>query len=168
MRTLKSVIRGALFSFALAGALVGAFGLMQNQQTITDTASNVERVTWHPGGVISEWYIKYTEDRGRNKRYIIDGTCISACTLILATIPEHRVCATEYALLGFHSAAVYDQLGGRHHHDGATRLIWRLYPEKVRELLRAKGWDGDAPNNEHGELILVGGAELNKIVRPCP
>jgi hypothetical protein len=34
----------------------------------------------------------------------IDGTCASACTLLLGVIPHNRICVTPRAVLAFHAA----------------------------------------------------------------
>ena len=37
------------------------------------------------------------------EKVIIDGPCLSACTLVLSTVPSNRICVTKRAVLGFHA-----------------------------------------------------------------
>jgi hypothetical protein len=38
------------------------------------------------------------------EQIVIDGTCSSACTLVLGIVPHDRICVTSNAVLGFHAA----------------------------------------------------------------
>jgi hypothetical protein len=121
------------------------------------------RISFDPGGRLIEYIEKYTMLRDAEAKIIIDGMCISACTLITGIMPDDSVCVTQSARLVFHSAK-----GGDLHSSEGTRLAWHIYPEKVRTILRARGWDGDdSTKNEHPDLIYVEGAELRAIYRDC-
>jgi hypothetical protein len=127
------------------------------------------RITFDGGGRITDYIERYSALRLSGGRVVIDGMCISACTIVTALMPAERVCATPYAQLAFHSAAQINPMTGeRAHSPEGTRLVWNLYPETLRALLRAKSWDGeDAKANEHPDLIYVAGDELRAIIRPC-
>ena len=45
------------------------------------------------------------------ERVVIDGPCLSACTLVLSTVPSNRICVTRRAVLGFHAARSIDTRG---------------------------------------------------------
>jgi hypothetical protein len=42
---------------------------------------------------------------------VIDGPCLSACTLVLSTLPRNRICTTSRAVLGFHAPFMLDSKG---------------------------------------------------------
>jgi hypothetical protein len=145
-------------------------------------------IGFNPGGGVGEFLENYDEIRRSGRKVVIDGICISACTLAVGTLPRDRVCVTPFAKLAFHSAWRGSFVGPTHSQEG-TRLVWSVYPEDVREILRKRGWDGDppglakktddppkaqkgatpkkAPTNEHPELIYIEGDELRSIFAPC-
>jgi hypothetical protein len=134
-----------------------------------DAQPQTLRITFDGGGRITDYIERYSALRLSGGRVVIDGLCISACTIVTALLPPERVCVTSYAQLAFHSAAQINPMTGeRAHSSEGTRLVWNLYPETLRALLRAKSWDGeDAKANEHPDLIYVAGDELRTIIRPC-
>ena len=50
--------------------------------------------------------------RQSGERVVIDGLCLSACTLVLSTIPRNRICVTRRAVLGFHAPRLFDPRTG--------------------------------------------------------
>jgi hypothetical protein len=182
MSLLKSALSGAFFIAALSAGIFGAYTLDQHNRAQQAALAPIV-ITNDPGGVPDEFYDRYTKARHDGKRYVIDGWCISACTMILGLIPEDRVCVTPYAKFAFHSASrVYVLTGERVGHSKEwTRIIWQVYPPKVRDMLKSKGWDGMAEYPppplkkgekpalpaEHPELIYVEGDELLTLIAPC-
>lgn len=126
---------------------------------MTRDLQNAYVITFDVGGSVMAFIEKYEQIEQLEGKVVIDGMCISACTLVLAVVTDSRVCVTPRARLAFHSASV----AGEYSEEG-TRLVWHLYPEKVRSILRAKGWNGDTA---HPELIYVEGAELETLYKPC-
>src|SRR5215469_10885061 len=57
-----------------------------------------------PGGFIPMYVAQIRRVAATGERVIIDGNCLSACTMTLGIIPPQNVCATPRAVLGFHSA----------------------------------------------------------------
>lgn len=159
-------LRRALLLAFIAGAIAGGATLAAQYYDVVDKLlppAEVETITYDGGGVIGDFIDKYTKWREYGSHVRIDGMCISACTLITGLIPSDRVCVTPRARLAFHSAR-----RGYTHSSQGTRLIWHVYPEEVRALLRAKGWDGDdATTNDHINLIYVEGPELLGIYHTC-
>ena len=49
--------------------------------------------------------------RSSGERVVIDGPCLSACTMVLGVIPRDRICVTPRARLGFHAAWHPDDSG---------------------------------------------------------
>ena len=151
MTILPRSLRGAFLILATALSLTAAPALAYAPPAET------LRITWSPGGSLIEFMQKYTEDRNKGTRYIVDGMCISACTTILGLIPVENVCATPYGVFAFHSATQGDTFS-----PVGTRLLWHVFPEHVRKMLIEKhGWDGNDPvKGEHPELIYVPATEL--------
>jgi hypothetical protein len=120
------------------------------------------RINFDSGGSLAAYIEKYQALRDAEAKVVIDGVCISACTLITGFLNEDQVCVTPRARMAFHSA----QAKGEHSSEG-TRLMWSMYPERVRLILLKRGWNGDSPQNEHADLIYVEGEELKIIYPGC-
>jgi hypothetical protein len=60
------------------------------------------RILASPGGEVGSFIRLFAVLRESGERIVIDGPCLSACTLVLSTIPEERICVTRRAVLGFH------------------------------------------------------------------
>lgn len=123
------------------------------------------------GGVIVEYVEKYSNLRDSGEKVIVDGDCISACTLMLGLLPKQQVCATKKAAFGFHSASLRIELQPGHpkylHAREMSSLIWNLYPYPVRVRLKQLGWNGDHPEIPHPNLVFMRGKNLYKFVRKC-
>src|ERR1700687_2694197 len=68
------------------------------------TAAAEVRIKDDHGGNIGEYWARYTALRNSGDQVMIDGTCSSACTLVLGLVPSERICVTRNASLGFHAA----------------------------------------------------------------
>jgi len=116
----------------LAGALASALA--------TTVASAEVRVTNDPGGEISSYVSRFHDLRVSGERLVIDGPCLSACTLFTAFLPRSQICVTPRAVLGFHAASYYDDtrrslVPTR----TGTRLVMRLYPPAIRSWIVRHG-----------------------------
>jgi hypothetical protein len=138
---------------ALASALLGfAFS----------TAASAEvRIVGDPGGEVSAYLHKYHQIRDSGQRVVIDGPCLSACTLLTGIIPRDRVCITHRAMLGFHAASYYDDatrslVPTRR----GSRLVMSFYPPEIRRWIDRHG--GLTPR-----LIELRGRELAALYRTC-
>lgn len=120
-------------------------------------------ITYNEGGMIGSFVMQYLALQQVGANVVIDGACISACTVVTAFIDADKVCVTQRARLAFHSASEED---GKFAFE-ATRMLWTMYPEAVRTMLRAKGWDGDM-NKPHPDLVWISNAELRTLYRTCP
>ena len=123
------------------------------------------RIQLDGGGSLFQFIENYSKARVAHTRYIIDGLCASACTMIVGEIPTDRVCVTPYAKLGFHAAFTRDAMGGREFSKEGTRILWMIYPPKVRDLLREHGWT--SPDVDQPDLIWIEGDELLLLFKPC-
>ena len=97
------------------------------------------RIVSSTGGEVSSYLQLFASVRQSGERVIIDGPCLSACTLVLSMVPEDRICVTRRALLGFHAARRVDEQGQVYSAPGETRLLAATYPEPVRNWIERKG-----------------------------
>ena len=67
------------------------------------------RILASPGGQVGPFLELFDRVRASGERVVIDGPCLSACTLVLMTVPEERICVTRRAVLGFHAARSIDR-----------------------------------------------------------
>jgi hypothetical protein len=67
-------------------------------------APTAERILDDSGGRIGNYLNKYQALRKSGRGVAIDGTCASACTLLLGVIPHNRICVTPRAAFAFHAA----------------------------------------------------------------
>jgi len=116
----------------LVGALASAL--------LTTMAFADVRVVNDPGGEIVAYLNKYREIRASGEQLVIDGPCLSACTLFTAIVPPDHVCVTRRAVLGFHAASYYDDARRELVPTRAgTRLVMRLYPPAIRSWIARHG-----------------------------
>jgi hypothetical protein len=81
-------------------AVLAAVLLMLGAAPATATV----RIADDTGGQIGPYLAKYRALRASGERVEIDGTCASACTMLLGIIPRNRICITPRASLLFHRA----------------------------------------------------------------
>ena len=139
---------------ALVGALASAF-------MTTATFAEVHIIN-DPGGEVSEYVQKFHDLRKAGERLVIDGPCLSACTLFTGIIPHDRVCVTRRAVLGFHAASYFDD--ARHTlvpTRQGTQVIMRLYPPEIRDWIERHG--GLTPH-----IMALRGKELSALYDTCP
>lgn len=109
------------------------------------------------GGGIVEYIQNYNKIRQSGASVRIDDLCMSACTLITGLVPDDKVCASPYAIMAFHSAWMNTFAGPMYSPEG-TKLLWNIYPEKVKAKLRERGWDG----GEHPDFIYFPATDFYK------
>jgi hypothetical protein len=69
------------------------------------------RILASPGGEVAPFLDLFERVRASGERVVIDGPCLSACTLVLSMVPNDRICVTRRAILGFHAARSMDPRG---------------------------------------------------------
>lgn len=87
----------------LAATAIAASAVLWPAATAT-AAAPAERILDDSGGRIGSYLNRYEALRKSGQRVVIDGTCASACTLLLGLIPHDRICVTPRAVLAFHAA----------------------------------------------------------------
>src|SRR5258708_15844071 len=60
------------------------------------------RIGLDRGGRIGAYVDKYKGLRSSGEMVIIDGYCVSACTIVLGSVPHDKICVTSPANLRFH------------------------------------------------------------------
>jgi hypothetical protein len=124
------------------------------------TAQATMRITGDPGGLIIAYAERFLQARASGEQVVIDGACLSACTLALAMLPRGQVCATSNAVLGFHAAWRPTSRGGKTTSSVATQAMMELYPADVRGWIDRHG--GLTPH-----MIYLQGHELSAMVPAC-
>ncbi len=136
---------------ALAAALL-AFSLTP--------ASATMRISGDRGGQIGRYLQTFAQLRSSGERVIIDGNCLSACTLVLGMIPRSHICATPRARLGFHAAWMPDAAGRPVTSTLGTRALWNVYPSSIRHWISRHG-------GLSRHMIFLQGRELYAYVPSC-
>jgi hypothetical protein len=100
--------------------------------------------------------VRITGDTGG----IIDGPCLSACTMVLGVIPPDRICVTRRARLGFHAAWHHGENGRPATNRGGTQLLMAVYPQNVKKWIAKRG-------GLTREMKYLTGRELTSMYRTC-
>ncbi len=144
---IKTVIRGCLLAALACGALV------------RPAAADV-RILASPGGEVTSFLRLFAVVRESGDRVVIDGPCLSACTLVLTIVPRERLCVTRRAVLGFHAARGLDDNGRLWAEPSATKAVLASYPGPVRRWIVRHG-------GLTSRLILLRGRDLQALYPVC-
>jgi hypothetical protein len=124
------------------------------------SVSATMRIADDTGGQISRYLKTFAIMRSTGERVVVDGSCLSACTLVLGLIPHDQICATRRARFGFHVAWMQNMDGNLVPSPIGTQKLWSIYPTSVRRWI-----------NQHGglsrEMIFMEGRSLDGIVPTC-
>jgi hypothetical protein len=137
---------------ALLGAALAALAISH--------ASAAVRIKADPGGQIGPYLENLAALRSSGERVIIDGPCLSACTMLLGVIPRNRICVTPRARLGFHAAWHPGENDRPITSRAATQLLMDIYPENVRSWITQRG--GLSP-----KMMYLSGRELAAMYQTC-
>lgn len=137
----------------LLGAVLTALSISHASATV--------RIVNDSGGQIGPYLEQLVALRGSGERVIIDGPCLSACTMVLGVIPRERICVTQRARLGFHAAWNPGRNGEPIVSSGGTRLLMDIYPQNVRRWINRKG-------GLTQRMLYLHGRELASMYRTCP
>jgi hypothetical protein len=117
------------------------------------------RISDDRGGQIGDYLDKYHALRESGDRVEIDGTCASACTMLLGVIPRNRICVTPRAVLAIHSAWTPTSEGEQISSAG-NYYLWSNYPPAVRKWIIQHG-------GLHERIIYLSGPELAAMYPAC-
>jgi hypothetical protein len=123
-------------------------------------ASAEIRIIQSPGGQVGPFLDLFEMVRESGERVVIDGPCLSACTLVLSIVPGERICVTRRAVLGFHSARSVDRRGRFYAEPEASEAVLQAYPGPVRDWISRHG-------GLTSRLLLLKGRELAAIYPRC-
>ncbi|HVZ54041.1 MAG TPA: hypothetical protein VG986_18875 [Pseudolabrys sp.] len=144
----------------IRGLLLLCIGLFAACATTVTPASATMYISEDRGGQIGQYLQNFAAVRSSGERVVVDGNCLSACTLLLGVVPHNRVCATGRARFGFHAAWMPDAMGRPVTSSMGTQALWRVYPASVRRWI-----------NRHGGLsrhmIYLQGRDLAGIIPSC-
>lgn len=118
------------------------------------------RILASPGGQVGPFLDLFEQVRASGERVVIDGPCLSACTLVLSVVPDDRICVTRRAVLGFHAARSIDRRGRLYAEPEASREVLAAYPAPVRGWISRRG-------GLTSRLLLLRGRELAAIYPTC-
>jgi hypothetical protein len=118
------------------------------------------RILASTGGEVGSFLDLFERVRASGERVVIDGPCLSACTLVLDMVPNNRICVTRRAVLGFHAARSVDRQGRIHAEPEASELVLASYPAAVRGWILRRG-------GLSSRLLLLRGRELAAIYPRC-
>jgi hypothetical protein len=123
-------------------------------------ASATMRIAEDRGGQIGQYLQAFGMLRSSGERVVIDGNCLSACTLVLGIVPQSKICATPRARLGFHAAWMPDVDGRPVTSPMGTQALWNIYPNHVRRWINRNG-------GLSRKMIFMQGRELSNYVASC-
>jgi hypothetical protein len=146
------MVRTAAIGAAFLAAWLGAMVLAPARAEI--------RILGSPGGQVGPFLDLFESVRASGERVVIDGPCLSACTLVLSMVPSDRICATRRAVLGFHAARSIDRRGRMYAEPEASELVLETYPAAVRGWIQRHG-------GLTSRLLLLRGRELAAIYPVC-
>ena len=118
------------------------------------------RIRASPGGQVGPFLDLFERVRDSGERVVIDGPCLSACTLVLSLVPNDRICVTRRAVLGFHAARSIDRRGRLYAEPEASELVLQAYPASVQGWIRRRG-------GLTSRLLLLRGRELTAFYPTC-
>ena len=124
------------------------------------SASAAVRIVGDYGGQIGPYLEHLAALRHSGERVVIDGPCLSACTMVLGVIPRDRICVTPRARLGFHAAWNPGNDGAPVRSNGGTQLLMEIYPQHVRQWIARRGG-----LKQH--MVYLSGRELTSMYRAC-
>ena len=128
--------------------------------TVVTSARAEVRILSSPGGQVGPFIELFDKVRQSGERVVIDGPCLSACTLVLMTVPSERICVTRRAVLGFHAARSMDRRGRLYAEPEASKAVHESYPEAIRDWISRHG-------GLTSRMLLLRGRELAAIYPRC-
>ena len=124
------------------------------------SASASMRISDDVGGRIGTYVDQFSAVRASGQQVVIDGACLSACTLVLGIVPRNRICVTRRAMLGFHAAWMPGPHGRPVPSEIGTQALWEMYPPHVRRWINARG-------GLSSKMVFLRGRELMSMYPEC-
>jgi hypothetical protein len=124
------------------------------------SASAIMRIVDDQGGQVGKYFQAFAKVRSSGERVVVDGNCLSACTMVLGLVPFNQLCATPRARFGFHTASILNGAGQPIASAMATQALWNIYPTSVQRWINQHG-------GLSGQMIYLEGPSLRGIVAAC-
>ena len=124
------------------------------------SASATMRIIDDQGGQVGKYLQAFAKVRSTGERVIVDGDCLSACTMVLGLVPPNQICVTPRARFGFHAASMPNNDGRLVTSALATEALWGIYPASVRRWIIQHG-------GLTNQMIYMEGRSLDGIVATC-
>jgi hypothetical protein len=118
------------------------------------------RISDDIGGRIGAYVDQYSQVRNSGEKVVIDGACLSACTLVLGIVPRSKICVTRRATLGFHAAWMPGPNGKPVPSNVGTQALWDMYPQHVRQWINSRG-------GLTAKMMFLRGRELMAMYPEC-
>jgi hypothetical protein len=109
---------------------------------------------------ILDYAERFRQARAAGEQVIIDGNCLSACTMVIGMLPRDKVCATPKAVLGFHAAFRPTSDGRKVASTDATQFMMNTYPPELRKWISQRG-------GLTTQMPFLRGPELASFVPTC-
>jgi hypothetical protein len=126
----------------------------------TSCANATMWITGDRGGTVLDYAERFRQARAAGEQVIIDGNCLSACTMVIGMLPRDRVCATSKAVLGFHAAFRPTSDGRKVASTDATQFMMNTYPPELRKWISQRG-------GLTTQMLFLRGPELASFVPKC-
>src|ERR1700686_4021991 len=146
------MMRTAIVKAIVLGSVLGTLALPPARAEV--------RILGSPGGQVGPFLDLFERVRASGERVVIDGPCLSACTLVLSVVPDDRICVTRRAIVGSPAARSVDRRGRMSAEPEASELVLETYPAAVRGWIRRRG-------GLTSRLLLLRGRELAAIYPSC-
>jgi hypothetical protein len=136
-------------------------GLLAAVLVVADVGAShaVVRISGDRGGRVETYVNKFQSLHSSGETVIIDGLCLSACTIVLGSVPHDKICVTPRATLGFHAAYDLGTNGRTITNREATQQLYSMYPMPVQSWIAECG--GLTPR-----MIFLRGKALQAMYKP--
>lgn len=122
-------------------------------------------VVFDEGGELEARYRHWVDVRMSGQKVIIDGLCLSGCTMALGLVPRDHICITPRARLGWHSAWGVNPDGSTSYAVEATTMYWVSHDLDIRARVTAThAWRGETP---HPSFMYLEYIQLSDLIRTC-
>ena len=113
---------------------------------------------YDPGGSVGTYVMWWERVEESGNRVVIDGACISACTLVLGIVPLDRICLTDRASFGIHLATNTET--GETDSEMTDIIVRSFYPKVVQDWI-----DEHRPLVKEPVFMLP--EDFNGTIRKC-
>jgi hypothetical protein len=127
------------------------------------TTSCAEATMWitsDRGETVLDYAERFRQARAAGEHVVIDGSCLSACTMVIGMLPRDKVCATPKAVLGFHAAFRPTSDGRKVASTDATQFMMNTYPPPLRKWISERG-------GLTTQMLFLSGRELASFIPSC-